>query len=94
MKNHLIGIGIGIVIGAAASSTVFMLASPSKPDDGSIVPEFDDVKNIVINGEKMSASEFAEKYCWNKPKHTIKDESYCSLAISEVLAKSRRIGNH
>ncbi|MDR3221133.1 MAG: hypothetical protein LBU46_03860 [Candidatus Accumulibacter sp.] len=30
------------------------------------VPKVDDVKNIVVDGQKMKASEFYEKYCFAK----------------------------
>jgi len=85
MNKTVIGIVSGVVMGSAITATLAVMIWPEKPNDGSIVPEFADVKNIVIDGEKMTASEFADRYCRGKPKHTFKDESYCGTAIKEAL---------
>jgi len=93
MKNQIIGIGAGIAIGVVATSAIFTIILPNKPKDESLVPKFDDVKNIVLDGEKISASKFAELYCTGKFKKTAEDHFYCQEAINEAVRQSMSINN-
>ena len=44
-------------------------------------PPFDDASNIVIDGKKLSAREYLEKYCIGKPGGS--DDKYCKAAIEQ-----------
>jgi len=53
-------------------------------------PKYTDVTNIVINGEKISASEYRDRYCINKVKETFQDEQRCGEAIDFAVSEARR----
>ena len=59
--------------------SVILLASCNKPDS---VPTVDDVNNIIVDGQKMTPSQFMEKYCYGKT-----DNETC-LKVSQVHKKN------
>ena len=59
--------------------SVILLASCNKPDS---VPNVDDVNNIIVDGQKMTPSQFMEKYCYGKT-----DNETC-LKVSQVHKKN------
>ena len=59
--------------------SIILLASCNKPDS---VPTVDDVNNIMVDGNKMTPSQFMEKYCYGKT-----DNETC-LKVSQVHKKN------
>ncbi len=58
---------------------LMILASCNKPDS---VPNVGDVNNIIVDGQKMTPSQFMEKYCYGKT-----DNETC-LKVSQVHKKN------
>ncbi len=59
--------------------SVILLASCDKPDS---VPTVDDVNNIMVDDNKMTPSQFMEKYCYGKT-----DNETC-LKVSKAHKKN------
>lgn len=56
-------------------------------------PSFESVDNIIVDGQKMTAREYREKYCKKEQRMEYDDERRCTVVIDKVLSQASSTEN-
>ena len=72
MRKHALWLWI------LAATALLVACQKSEP---SPFPPFDDASNIVVNGEKVTARQYFERYCDGKPGGA--DNMHCKAAVEQ-----------